>query len=209
MPVSTSPVPPVAMPGIAGRVDEDLLVRRRDQRAVALEHDVHVVRDGEVARDLEAARLHLVGRHADQPRHLARMRRDDDVAPFAARQPIGIVGERVQPVGVDHERHRRAIDEPPDELARAAAPARGPGPIAMTSRAISSTRSTRVRIEPVVGLRRAPRSCTPAPSPRRPPGSAAGVATVTSPAPDRSAPIAARCAAPVLPREPATTSTRP
>ena len=37
----------------------------------------------------------------------------------------------------------------------------------------------------------------------------AGVATVTSPAPDRSAPSAARCAAPVFPREPATISTRP
>ena len=37
----------------------------------------------------------------------------------------------------------------------------------------------------------------------------AGVAMVTRPAPDRSAPVAARCAAPVLPREPATTSTRP
>ena len=37
----------------------------------------------------------------------------------------------------------------------------------------------------------------------------AGVATVTRPAPDRSAPTAARCAAPVFPREPATTSTRP
>ena len=50
------------------------------------------MRDGEVARDLEPARLHFVGRHADQPRHLAGMRRDDDVAPFAAGQPIGIVG---------------------------------------------------------------------------------------------------------------------
>ena len=36
-----------------------------------------------------------------------------------------------------------------------------------------------------------------------------GVATVTRPAPDRSAPIAARCAAPVRPIEPAMTSTRP
>ena len=36
-----------------------------------------------------------------------------------------------------------------------------------------------------------------------------GVAMVTRPAPDRSAPIAARCAAPVRPREPATISTRP
>ena len=38
---------------------------------------------------------------------------------------------------------------------------------------------------------------------------AAGVAIVTRPAPERSAPIAARCAAPVLPSEPATISTRP
>ena len=37
----------------------------------------------------------------------------------------------------------------------------------------------------------------------------AGVATVTSPAPDRSAAIAARAAAPVLPRDPATMSTWP
>src|SRR5688500_5678352 len=37
----------------------------------------------------------------------------------------------------------------------------------------------------------------------------AGVATVTRPAPERRAPIAARWAAPVLPRDPATTVTRP
>ena len=38
---------------------------------------------------------------------------------------------------------------------------------------------------------------------------ARGVATVSRPAPERSAPRAARCAAPVLPIDPATTSTRP
>ena len=36
-----------------------------------------------------------------------------------------------------------------------------------------------------------------------------GVATVTSPAPERSAPTAARCAAPVFPIDPATTRTWP
>ena len=36
-----------------------------------------------------------------------------------------------------------------------------------------------------------------------------GVAMVTSPAPDRSAPMAARCAAPDRPSDPAMTSTRP
>ena len=38
---------------IAGGVDEYLVVGRRDQRAMALEDDVHVMRDGEVAGDLE------------------------------------------------------------------------------------------------------------------------------------------------------------
>ncbi len=37
----------------------------------------------------------------------------------------------------------------------------------------------------------------------------AGVATVTRPAPERSAPIAAQMAAPVFPRDPATISTWP
>ena len=77
-----------------------------------------MVRDGEVARDFEAARLHLVARHPDEPRHLAGMRRDDDVASFAAHQPVRILRERVQPVRVHHERHRRAVDQLPDELAR-------------------------------------------------------------------------------------------
>ena len=36
-----------------------------------------------------------------------------------------------------------------------------------------------------------------------------GVATVTSPAPDRKAPTAASAAAPALPVDPAATSTRP
>ena len=58
---------------------------------MSFEHHVDVMRDREVSGDFEAARLHLVGRHADQPRHLARMRRDDDVAPLAARQPVGIL----------------------------------------------------------------------------------------------------------------------
>ena len=49
-----------------------LLVGRRDERAVPLQDDVDVVGDGEIARDLQAAGLHFVGRHPDEPRHLAR-----------------------------------------------------------------------------------------------------------------------------------------
>ena len=62
MPVSTSPVPPVAMPGVAGQVDERAPVRRRDDRAMALEHDVDAVRGRELARDAEAVVLHGVDR---------------------------------------------------------------------------------------------------------------------------------------------------
>ena len=123
MPVRTSPVPPVAMPGIAGRVDEHLVVRRGDQRAVSLQDDEDVMGDREVARDLQPARLHLVGGHPDQARHFARVRRDDDVAPLAAVEVIGLVREGVQSVRVDHQRHRRPIDQLPDELVRAGAAA--------------------------------------------------------------------------------------
>ena len=47
------------------------------------------------------------------------MRRDDDIASFAPRQPVGIFAEGVEPIRIDHQRHRRAIDELPDEVPRA------------------------------------------------------------------------------------------
>ena len=70
------------------------------------------------------------------------MRRDDDVAAFAAGQPIGIAGERVQPVGVDHQRHRRAIDELRGRTRACPAPGRGPGRSRRRRAPMSSTRST-------------------------------------------------------------------
>ena len=86
-----------------------------------------------------------------------------------------------------------------------------PGPIARTSRAMSSTRSTPSGSRPSASsaasssasvMYSGPIAATTA-------WQLDGVATVTRPAPERSAPTAARCAAPVLPREPATISTRP
>ena len=124
---------------------------------------------------------------------------------------VGIVGEGVEPVGVEHERHRRPVDERLDERATCRRPVPSPG--------------------------RPPRRRAPARArDRRPPGRAAvaaalgdrfghvlrrhrrddrlaaiaGVATVTRPGARLAArPNAARWAAPVLPREPATISTRP
>ena len=48
--------------GIAGRVDEHAPVRRGDQRAMALQHDVDVMRRREIAGDVDAVGLHFVDR---------------------------------------------------------------------------------------------------------------------------------------------------
>ena len=55
--------------------------------------------------------LDLVDRDADQPSHLAGMRRDDEVTAVVTDQRGRVVGERVQPVGVEHQRHRRLRHE--------------------------------------------------------------------------------------------------
>ena len=65
-----------------------------------------------------------------------------------------------------------------------------PGPIAMTSRARSEQPIDAVGIQPVVGLVEAVRHVLGRHAPRRSAWQDAGVATVTRPAPDRSAPIA-------------------
>ena len=97
--------------GIAAGVDERLPRRRGDDRPVALQDDKNVVVGGEVARDVEASGLHVLGREPGQPRHLARMRRDDDGDVVAALQPIDVAGKGVEAVGVDHERHAGALDQ--------------------------------------------------------------------------------------------------
>ena len=57
----------------AGGIDEHLAVRRRDQRPVALEHDVDLVALREVARRCPSRFACTSSTlHADQPRHLAR-----------------------------------------------------------------------------------------------------------------------------------------
>ena len=65
--------------GIARQVDVGRPLRRRDDRAMPLEDHGDLVTDREIARQLQAAFLHVVGREARQPRQLSRMRRDDDV----------------------------------------------------------------------------------------------------------------------------------
>ncbi len=87
---------------------------------------------------------------------------------------------------------------------------RAPGPPTTTSRRSRAIALERARAERALGrLRQRLGHVLRRQAPRRPAGTPAGVATVTRPAPDRSAPTAARCAAPVFPRDPATTSTWP
>ena len=87
----------------------------------------------EIARDFEPARLHLVRRHADEPRHLAGMRRDDHVAPFASGSRSG------SPTNAFRPRHRRRAASSARSTSRltkrVAVAWPRPGPMATTSRA--------------------------------------------------------------------------
>ena len=164
-----------------------------------------------VARRLEAVRLHLGRRNPEQPRHLAGMRRDHDRLALAGDEAAGLAGERVQRVGVEHERHARAFEQPAHERRHGVAGAeprarrrsRSPG-----SRSDVVERASAETV-PVGRLRRAPRSCTPRRAPRRSAGRTPAWRPSRGRRPTRSAPTAARCAAPVFPRDPATTSTWP
>ena len=125
-------------------------------------------------------------------------------------QPRRIVGETRQRVGVEHERHRRSLDQRAHELGDVRRRGRGPGRTRSRRGASSSTRSTRRAVDAAaVGLgerlghvlRRHRRDDRQArtPASRRSRGRR----------PTAARPCAARCAAPVLPREPATIVTRP
>src|SRR5260370_10056515 len=50
-----------------------------------------------------------------QPCHFARMRRDDHLASFAPGKTVGIAAKRVQSIRVDHQRHRRPVDQRSEE----------------------------------------------------------------------------------------------
>ena len=115
MPVSRSPVPPVAMPALPVRFTNE----RPSGPAMTVRCPFSTTwtrcAGGELARVLEAIGLHLLDADVEQPRHLPRMRRDDHVDAVAARQPLGIAAERVQRIGVEHQRHARPLDDRVDE----------------------------------------------------------------------------------------------
>ena len=162
----------------------------------------------EVRGDLDAVCLDVGNGGADEARHLARMRSDDQIALFAAGQPSRIVGQHGQRIGIQDQRDRGPIEQRANELRdlRRATKAGSAGDDVVgllqqlfdASRrqrsAESSGRSTVMNTGDIAA---------------RTGRQHRGVATVTSPAPDRNAPSAARCAAPVFPTEPATIVSRP
>ena len=119
-------MPPVAMPALPVRFTNDRPSGPGDDRAVPLQDDVDAPRGGELARVLEPIRLDLFDADVEQPRHLARVRRDDHVDAVAARQPLRISGEGVQRVRIEHQRRARALDDRLDEGGGRADPGRGP-----------------------------------------------------------------------------------
>ena len=83
IPVSTSPVPPVAMPGIAGRVHPYFSIRLSNQSAMPLEHDNDFVLAGKRARNPDPIPLDFRNGKPGETCHLAGVRGDYKRAAFA------------------------------------------------------------------------------------------------------------------------------
>ena len=105
-------------PRIAGEIDEGAVVRARDDRSMPFEHDVHAVRCGELRRMTKPIVLHGLDTQIEQPRHFAWMWRDHHVNAVAADQSLGIVGKRVEGIGVQNQRHAGALDQAVDKRGR-------------------------------------------------------------------------------------------
>ena len=110
-------------PGTAGWIDEDLSVRCCDERTVSLEHDVQLLRLGEVPRDPHTVGLDIIHRAADQTCHLAWVRRDDHVASIAPGERGWFVREGIQRVGIQHEWNLAVLEQLANERRHALPPA--------------------------------------------------------------------------------------
>ena len=139
--------------GIAGRVDEDAAFRRGDDRAVSLEHDVDAMRAwrsrwrprcGSPARPPPIVPISRAISPGCGVMMTSRSSRPTSAA--------GIVGEHGERVGVEHQRHRRAVDQRAHERRRRSRVRPRPGPQAMTSCRSSRTRSSALDGDRAVGV---------------------------------------------------------
>ena len=174
-----------------------LASRGRDERVGALEQDDAPALLRRPPHRLEPVCAHPLGRLAEQPAHLALVRRQHGRRGPAA-QRLQVAVEREQAVGVDHDRARRGRCRPRARARSPPARGRGPGPSATASARSSSSRA--------FGSGRTITSGTRASRMRAASG---GVAIHTIPADARRAASAAISGAPEKPRAPPITSTAP
>ena len=106
MPVSTSPVPPVAIPGLP----VGLMAMSPDGLAITVRCPLSTTCTWWVAANSPAISTRLACTSSiERPSncgHLARVRRDHDVALVAPREPAGVAGKRQHGVGVEDQRDR-------------------------------------------------------------------------------------------------------
>ena len=201
MPVSTSPMPPVAMPGLPVGFTNT----RPSGVATIVRCPLSTTYSWWVSAKslghLDPVRLHVGGRHANQACQLAGVRRDDHVPALRTDQQLRRLREGVERVRVEHQWHAGPLEQ-------AAHEGGGAGP-----RAEAGPHGHDVHLPGQHVLQRLERDAALGPlleRVRHVSGAMAatigwhlaGVATVTRPAPDFSAPMAVRCAAPSSPAHP-------
>ncbi len=197
--------------GARDRADVRAPVGRRDHRARPLEHDDRARRGRQPARVPQPIGLDVRRDSPDEPAHLARVRRQHARRGRGREHRRRVGPQRVQRVGVEHHRPRRRRRQPPHDRRACHRPVGMPGPIAIAcARAASlASAATLPRRVDLGALRVARRSSTRRPWRRARPAPAPVDASVTRPAPERSAACPTSTAAPVFPGEPATTSRCP
>ena len=163
-PASTSPVPPVAIPGLPVGF-RPRLARPARRRACAAPFSTTIAPVSRASAWAASSRSRAAGRRSSRPSRRAISPgcgvSDRRGAARAQQRPSRIAerGERVQTVGVDHERHRALADEARARTRRVASSCPRPGPSTTASRSrasASSAEARRDRGRPSPSLRAAP-----------------------------------------------------
>ena len=189
----------------AGGIDPHAAVGECDHGALAFEHEGDAVLRGVGARGADAVRLNFGGGLAGEARHFAGVRREHAHARRTAPRGLPTSASASSTIGP-----REGFEPAQCTIAAMCGARPRPGPD--RDHALALGQRFQIGVE-----RDAARFGFAAAAPSSAPAHATAIsamalsadATVTSPAPARSAAIPAIAAAPVLPRDPPTTSTWP
>ena len=118
MPVKTSPVPPVAMPGLPVGFTHTVPSGETISVRCPLSTTISLMLACKLPRNLKPVRLNLRNRHSRQARHLSRMRRDHDSASVSAQLPCLWAGKRIQRVRIENQWQLRQSPSTPPALSR-------------------------------------------------------------------------------------------